>query len=167
MTNLTPDSTVHGSTPILPDGTSAPTVTPSGESRGKTVINDAVVAKIAGLALRDVAGLHALGGGAARALGAIRDAIKSTDHTQGVSVDVGEGQVAVDVTLVATYPAPLQQVAEDARTAIIEAIESLVGLHVTEVNVTITDVHLPAETDDTDEADKADKADEAGEAGDL
>ncbi|QYF73258.1 Asp23/Gls24 family envelope stress response protein [Cryobacterium sp. PAMC25264] len=153
MTNLTPDSTVLGSSPILPDGTSAPKKTTGGESRGRTVINDAVVAKIAGLALRDVAGLHALGGGAARALGAIRDALKSTDHTQGVSVEVGEGQVAIDVTLVAAYPVPLQQVAEDARTAIIEAIESLVGLHVTEVNVTIADVHLPEETDEADEAD--------------
>ncbi|ANP74682.1 Asp23/Gls24 family envelope stress response protein [Cryobacterium arcticum] len=153
MTNLTPDSTVPGSTPVLPDGASAPATTPGGESRGKTVINDAVVAKIAGLALRDVAGLYALGGGAARALGAIRDAFKSTDHTQGVSVEVGEGEVAVDVTLVAAYPVSLQQVAEDARTAIIEAIEGLVGLHVTEVNVTITDVHLPEETDEAGEAD--------------
>ena len=156
MTNLTPDKTLPGSPAILPDGTTAPVAAPGGESRGKTVINDSVVAKIAGLALREVAGVHALGGGAARALGAIRDAIKNTDHTQGVSVEVGEGLVAVDVTLVAAYPAPLQQVAEDARTAIIEAIENLVGLHVTEVNVTITDVHLPTETDETGEAGEAD-----------
>ena len=108
-----------------------------------------MVAKIAGLALRDVAGIHAVGGGAARAFGAIRDAINSTDHSQGVSVEVGETQVAVDLSIVAGYPVPLQQVAEDARTAIIEAIETLVGLQVTEVNVTINDVHLPDEADDT------------------
>ncbi|WP_130176157.1 Asp23/Gls24 family envelope stress response protein [Cryobacterium sp. SO1] len=128
-------------------------VSPNGLPRGRTVINDAVVAKIAGLALRDVAGIHAVGGGAARALGAIRDAMNSTDHSQGVSVEVGESQIAVDLSIVAEYPAPLQQVAEDARTAIIEAIETLVGLQVTAVDVTITDVHLTDEADDTGKAD--------------
>ena len=126
---------------------------PAGRPRGTTVINDAVVAKIAGLALRDVAGIHAVGGGAARAFGAIRDAISSTDHGQGVSVEVDENQVAVALSIVAGYPVPLQQVAEDARTAIIEAIETLVGLQVTEVNVTINDVHLPDEADGTGKAD--------------
>ena len=126
---------------------------PGATPRGTTVISDVVVAKIAGLALRDVAGIHAVGGGAARAFGAIRDAISSTDHGQGVSVEVDENQVAVALSIVAGYPVPLQQVAEDARTAIIEAIETLVGLQVTEVNVTINDVHLPDEADGTGKAD--------------
>ncbi|WP_174844270.1 Asp23/Gls24 family envelope stress response protein [Cryobacterium adonitolivorans] len=121
---------------------------PAATSRGTTVINDAVVAKIAGLALRDVTGVHAVGGGAARALGAIREAISSADHSQGVSIKVSGSRVAVDLSIVAEYPQPLQQVAADARTAIIDAIENLVGLEVTEVNVTINDVHLPDEADE-------------------
>lgn len=129
------------------------TDSPAGRPRGQTVINDAVVAKIAGLALRDVAGIHAVGGGAARAFGAIRNAMNSTDHSQGVTVEVGEAQVSVDLSIVAEYPVPLQRVAEDARTAIIEAIETLVGLQVTAVDVTITDVHLPDEADDSGKAD--------------
>jgi uncharacterized alkaline shock family protein YloU len=144
MTSITPD-VVPGSTGAVgPDGTSAP----AGASRGKTVINNSVVAKIAGLAVRDVPGVFALGGGAARALGAIRDAISNTDHSQGISVEVSEDQVTVDLSVVAQYPTPLQQVADDARSAVINAIENLVGLQVTEVNVTINDVHLP--DDDTD-----------------
>ncbi|MCU1444347.1 Asp23/Gls24 family envelope stress response protein [Cryobacterium sp.] len=125
---------------------------PSTDARGATVINNAVVAKIAGLAVRNVSGVHALGGGAARALGAIREAISSADHSQGVSVQVGESQVSVDLSIVAEYPMPLQQVADDARSAVIQAIETLVGLQVTEVNVTINDVHLPDESADTAEA---------------
>lgn len=128
---------------------SAGTDLPAGTTRGTTVINDAVVAKVAGLAVREVTGVHAVGGGAARALGAIREALSSTDHSQGVSVKVSGCQVTVELSMVAEYPVPLQQVADDARTAIIEAIETLVGLEVSEVNVTINDVHLP---DDTDEA---------------
>ena len=70
-------------------------------SNGKNTIDDGVVAKIAGIAARDVRGVYALGGGAARMVGAIRDAMNSTDLTQGIDVEVGERQVAVDATIVA------------------------------------------------------------------
>ena len=119
---------------------------------GKTVINDGVVSKVAGIAAREVAGVFALGGGAARALGAIRGAMNSTDLSQGISVEVGETQVAVDVTIVAEYPTPLQQVADGVRTSIISAVETLVGMQVTEVNVTIVDVHIASDDDNDDEA---------------
>lgn len=119
---------------------------------GKTVINDGVVSKVAGIAAREVAGVFALGGGAARALGAIRGAINSTDLSQGISVEVGETQVAVDVTIVAEYPTPLQQVADNVRASIISAVETLVGMQVTEVNVTIVDVHIASDDDKNDEA---------------
>jgi uncharacterized alkaline shock family protein YloU len=117
---------------------------------GKTVINDGVVAKIAGIAAREVPGVYALGGGAARAFGALRDAINTTDLGQGISVEVGEKQVAVDVTLVADYPIALQDVADRVRAAITRAIETLVGMEVTEVNITVNDVHV-ASDDDTAE----------------
>lgn len=139
--------------PVSPtDSTADPAADPATATRGTTVITDSVVAKIAGLAARDVPGVHTLGGGAARVLGAIREALSSTDHSQGVSVDVGDGQVSVDLTIVAAYPAALPQVAAEARTAVIEALETLVGLRVTGVNVTINDVYFPEETaDDADE----------------
>ncbi|TFD59817.1 Asp23/Gls24 family envelope stress response protein [Cryobacterium suzukii] len=132
----------------------APISTPlAGESAtgtGKTIINDGVVAKVAGIAAREVSGVHALGGGAARALGAIREAMNNTDVSQGISVEVGETQVAVDVTIVAEYPVQLQQVADDIRSSVIRAIEDLVGLEVTEVNVTIIDIHLPSDDADAE-----------------
>ncbi|MEX0151968.1 Asp23/Gls24 family envelope stress response protein, partial [Microbacterium sp. LMI1-1-1.1] len=70
---------------------------------GKTTIADGVVGKVAGIAAREVSGVYALGGGGARALGAIRDAINATDLTQGVKVEVGETQAAADVTIVVEY----------------------------------------------------------------
>jgi uncharacterized alkaline shock family protein YloU len=125
-----------------------PTTTGTETALGKTVINDAVVAKVAGIAAREVPGVHALGGGAARALGALRDAMNATDLGQGISVEVGEKQVAADVTIVAEYPVALQKVASDVRAAIVQAIERIVGLEVTEVNVTVNDVHVPGDEDD-------------------
>ncbi|GAA4173930.1 Asp23/Gls24 family envelope stress response protein [Gryllotalpicola koreensis] len=117
---------------------------------GKTVINDGVIAKIAGIAAREVPGVYALGGGAARAFGAIRDAINTTDLGQGISVEVGETQVAVDVTLVAEYPVALQDVADRVRAAVVTAIQTLVGMDVTEVNITVNDVHIPSDDDTAD-----------------
>ncbi|KQQ68475.1 Asp23/Gls24 family envelope stress response protein [Microbacterium sp. Leaf320] len=128
---------------VAPTATGAP-------STGQTVIENGVVAKIAGIAAREVTGVHALGGGAARAVGAIRDALNSTDLAQGVSVEVGETQVAVDVTIVAEYPAALHKVADDVRAAISVAMAEYVGKQAVEVNVTINDVHIPADDDDAD-----------------
>ncbi|WP_217178642.1 Asp23/Gls24 family envelope stress response protein [Streptomyces sp. AC495_CC817] len=121
---------------------------------GKTTIEDGVVAKIAGIAAREVQGVHALGGGAARVVGAIRDALNTTDLAQGISVEVGETQVAVDVTIVAEYPVSLQKVADEVRAAITRAMVELVGMEVAEVNVTVNDVHIPSddEGDSTQEA---------------
>jgi len=121
---------------------------------GKTTIDDGVVAKIAGIAAREVRGVHALGGGAARMVGAIRDALNSTDLAQGISVEVGEKQVAVDVTIVAEYPVALQDLANEVRTAVYGAMERLVGMEVTEVNVTVNDVHIPG-GDDSDGQEEA------------
>ncbi|WP_258132142.1 Asp23/Gls24 family envelope stress response protein [Microbacterium sp. MYb62] len=124
-----------------------------GAAAGKTTIEDAVVAKIAGIAAREVSGVYALGGGAARMVGAIRDALNTTDLSQGISVEVGETQVAVDVTIVAEYPVSLQKVADEVRAAIHRAMVELVGMEVAEVNVTVNDVHIPSddEGDDTQE----------------
>lgn len=135
----------------MADTTVSPTTpTASGGGAGKTVINDGVVSKIAGIAAAEVPGVYALGGTAARAFGAVRDAINASDLSQGISVEVGEKQVAVDVTLVADYPVALQEVAGRVRAAIIKAIETLVGMDVTEVNVTVNDVHIPAIDDTAD-----------------
>lgn len=128
---------------------SAPTVA----AAGRTVIADGVVAKVAGIAAREVPGVYALGGGGARALGMIRDAINATDLTQGVKVEVGETQAAADLTIVVEYPAPIQEVAAGVRTAVAGAISRLVGLEVVEVNIEVNDVHLPSDdTDDDTEA---------------
>ncbi|KQT91532.1 hypothetical protein ASG49_10945 [Marmoricola sp. Leaf446] len=120
---------------------------------GRTTIADTVVSKIAGIAAREVAGVHALGGGAARAVGALRERIpgSSTNHSQGVSVEVGERQAAVDVQLVAEYGVSLADLATGIRRNVISSIERMTGLEVTEVNIEIQDVHLETEerTEDT------------------
>ncbi len=132
--------------------------------RGTTTVADGVVAKAAGIAAQDIPGVYALGGGAARALGSIREAVGQKDLTQGVSVEVGQTQVAVDITLVVEYPHPLQKVADDVRDAIYSAVEDVVGMEVTEVNVSITDIHI-ASDDADDKTSQGRRADGDGQTG--
>ena len=129
---------------------STPSATTADTAAGKTVIADSVISKVAGIAAREVPGVFALGGGAARAFGAIRDVIGQQDLSQGVRVEVGETQVAADVTIVVEYPTPMNAVAEQVRAAVARAIVELVGMDVAEVNVAINDVHIPGADDDND-----------------
>jgi len=110
---------------------------------GRTVISEAAVAKVAGIAARAVPGVYSLGTGPSRALGAFRDAVGSSDHAAGVRAEVGETQVAVDIDLVALYGTPLHALADQIRAAVYSAVEELVGLQVIEVNIEITDVYVP------------------------
>jgi uncharacterized alkaline shock family protein YloU len=114
-------------------------------SKGTNTIADGVVEKVAGIAAREVHGVHDLGGGAARAIGAIRNAINAQDRGQGVEVEVGERQVAADITVVAEYPVDLQKLADDIRQSVSRAITTVVGMEVAEVNVTVSDVHIPSD----------------------
>ena len=117
-------------------------------SQGTTTVADNVVQKIAGLAAREVSGVYALGGGAARTLGALRERIPGATQSagQGVSVEVGEKQAAVDLDLVTEYGAPIADVARSVRRNVIASVEGMTGLQVTEVNISVNDIHLP--TDD-------------------
>jgi uncharacterized alkaline shock family protein YloU len=114
---------------------------------GSTTIADTVVSKIAGIAAREVNGVYALGGGAARAIGNLRERIPGarTNQSQGVSVEVGETEAAVDLDLVAEYGVSITDLANGIRRNVISAVERMTGLRVVEVNVAVNDVHLPEE----------------------
>jgi uncharacterized alkaline shock family protein YloU len=122
-------------------------------AQGKTSIADTVVSKIAGIATREVNGVHALGGGASRVVGALRERIPgaSTNHAQGVSVEVGEKQAAVDIDIVAEYGVAIPDLATGIRRNVIAAVERMTGLEVTEVNIAVNDVHLEEPSGDDDD----------------
>ena len=130
---------------------SATVVKSNDAGRGSTTIVDNVVEKIIGIATVAVPGVWAVGGGVERAIGSMRDVVGQHNLTQGVTVEVGETQVAADLNLVVEYPYPLQEVAENVRNAVYGVIEELVGMEATEVNIVISDIHLPETADQSDE----------------
>ena len=150
----------------MPQTTAQPTATKDGAGKqlatrtsdligtdGRTTIADAVVSKIAGIATREVQGVHDVGGGTSRAIGALRERIPGAgvNQSQGVSVEVGERQAAVDIDLVADYGVSIADLAAGVRRNVITALERMTGLEVTEVNITVHDVYL-ADEDDQDAA---------------
>lgn len=131
------------------DGGTAPP-----ETRGSTAVADVVVAKIAGMAAREIPEIHNLGGGMSRAFGAVRQRVPGggSGVTQGVKVEVGERQAAVDLDVVVEYGAAIADTAADVRTNVINAVERMTGLEVVEVNIAVDDVHLPDEEEDEGES---------------
>ncbi|MFJ4672442.1 Asp23/Gls24 family envelope stress response protein [Kitasatospora purpeofusca] len=135
--------------PVLPSAPVAPPV-----ERGRTAIADQVVGKIAGMAAREVEGVHSFGGSLTRAIGAVRDRVpggRAGTMTRGVKVEVGEKQAAVDLDLVVEYGFAIAEVAAQVREEVIEAVERMTGLQVVEVNINVVDVHLPDDSDDEED----------------
>jgi uncharacterized alkaline shock family protein YloU len=124
-------------------------------SRGRTTIADVVVAKIAGMAAREVSGVHALGSGPARAMGSMRERVPGAGSgrsaTRGVGVEVGELQAAIDLEIVVDYGAPITDVAGAVRESVISAVERMAGREVVEVDILVSDVKLPDEDDEEEE----------------
>src|SRR3712207_6058263 len=114
--------------------------------RGSTSISDSVVSKIAGIAAQEVDGVR-MGSGASQAVGGILGSITGGSgggsQTQGVSVEVGQEEAALDLTLTAEYGKSIPQLAEAVRRNVVNRVESLVGLRVTEVNITVSNVFFP------------------------
>ncbi|MET7860078.1 Asp23/Gls24 family envelope stress response protein [Streptomyces sp. NPDC005318] len=142
------------------NATSTPEASPAQASgQGSTTIADVVVQKIAGLAAREVPGVYELGGGAARAFGAVKGRIPgaSSSAGQGVSVEVGQKQTAVDLEMQVEYGVSIPELAKDVRNNVIDSVEQMTGLEVVEVNISVNDVHIPADDSDTDDRGTGDR----------
>ncbi|WP_151479776.1 Asp23/Gls24 family envelope stress response protein [Streptomyces albicerus] len=123
-------------------------------TRGRTTIADGVVEKIAGLAARDVLGVHAMGSGISRTFGAVRDRVPgggAKSVTRGVKAEVGEVQTALDLEIVVDYGVSIADVARAVRENVIAAVERMTGLEVVEVNIAVSDVKLPEEEEEESE----------------
>ena len=119
---------------------------------GKITVAQGVVSKIAGVACREISGVHAMGTSGTRAFGAIRERIPGSSGpsvTQGVGVEVGESQAAIDLDIVVEYGVAIADLGQSIQRNVKQAVERMTGLEVVEVNVSVDDVYLPdSGTDD-------------------
>ena len=97
------------------------------------------------VATREVAGVYAMGNAARRAFNSLTERIpgSQTNVSGGISVEKGERQTAIDATIIIDYGASVVDVANAIRRNVIQSVEQSTGLEVVEVNITVSDVHLP------------------------
>ena len=109
-----------------------------------------MVAKIAALSTQEIPGVQAMGKTVTRAFGAIRSKVPgaSPATAQGVSVEVGERQAAIDIDIVCYYGQSIVETADAIRQNVIERIEGMTGLEVVEVNVSVDDLYIESDGDD-------------------
>ncbi len=67
--------------------------------------------------------------------------------SQGVSVEVGQRQAAVDLDIVCYYGQSIVEIAEAIRENVIERIEGMTGLDVVEVNIGVDDLYIDSDGD--------------------
>ncbi len=109
---------------------------------GKVQIAPEVLEVIAGMAASEVDGVAHMSGGF---VGEIAERFGRKNVARGVRVEVGSREAAVDISIVVKYGHRIPEVARNIQDSVRNAIESMTGLTVVEVNVHIVDVELRSE----------------------
>jgi uncharacterized alkaline shock family protein YloU len=120
---------------------------------GKVTVAQGVVQKIAGIACREISGVHAMGASTSRAFGAVRERIPGSSGpniAQGVGVEVGETEAAIDLDIVVEYGVSIADLGRSIQRNVKQAVERMTGLDVVEVNINVDDLYLPGEDDQPD-----------------
>ena len=120
---------------------------------GMISVAQGVVQKIAGMACREISGVHTMGTSGSRRFGAIKERIPGSsglDVSQGVGVEVGETQAAIDLDVVVEYGVSIADLGRGIQRNVKHSVERMTGLQVVEVNVAVDDVYLPPTDDQQD-----------------
>lgn len=110
------------------------------QEQGIIRIADDVVAIIAGLAAQDTEGIAGMSGGITEGFAR---RVSGKNVTKGVSVEVGTVEAAIDLKVIVKYGAKIHEVCRNLQEAVKEAVETMTGLHVVEVNVKVEGVEFP------------------------
>jgi uncharacterized alkaline shock family protein YloU len=135
--------------------TTSTTASPATRNRlatddGQISVAEGVVQKIAGKACREIAGVHSMGTSGARAFGSVRERIPGSsgpNFSQGVGVEVGETEAAIDLDIVVEYGVAIAELGRSIQRNVKQAVEKMTGLHVVEINIAVDDVYLPTDDD--------------------
>lgn len=108
------------------------------EIKGELTFEDKVVQKIIGIALETIDGLLTVDGGFFSNVA--NKLVNREDVTNGIDVEVGKSQVAVDLNVVAEYGKDIASLYDKIKEVVSREVEKMTSLHVVEVNVTVVDV---------------------------
>ena len=118
-------------------------------SLGSIHISDDVVGIIAGLAATEVEGIAGMSGGI---VSGVTEMLGRKNFAKGVKVEVGEKEAAVDLYIIVKYGVRIPDIALAVQENVKQAIETMTGLSVVEVNVHVQGVGFPSEEPKAEEA---------------
>ncbi len=147
MTETTTAAPGKSARPVPASGNASPATRDRMDSGGgKISIAQGVVQKVAGIACREISGVHEMGASTSRAFGAVRERIPGSSgpsFAQGVGVEVGETEAAVDLDIVVDYGVSIADLGRSIQRNVKQAVERMTGLEVVEVNVNVDDLYMP------------------------
>jgi uncharacterized alkaline shock family protein YloU len=108
-------------------------------ARGTTRVALWAVARIAGLAAREVPGVHQVLSHVAD-VDPVNGPARAHRSQRHDAADVGTGRTAIHLDLITEYGESIPNVTEAVRRTVIDQIQDLTGLEVTEVNITVDDI---------------------------
>jgi uncharacterized alkaline shock family protein YloU len=104
---------------------------------GSIKVADEVVAIIAGLAATEVKGVAGMSGGVSAG---IVEMLGRKNLAKGVKVEVGEKEAAIDLLVIIEFGARIPEVAQQIQRNVKNAVESMTGLKVVEINIHVQGV---------------------------
>lgn len=117
-------------------------------NEGNIRIADDVVAVIAGIAATDTDGIYAMSGGITEGLA---NRLMGKNIRKGVKVEVGTTETAIDLRVIVSYGSKIDIACRELQKNVKEAVESMTGLTVVEVNVQVDGVEFPEKEEPTEE----------------
>ncbi|BCU82639.1 hypothetical protein JIR001_24220 [Polycladomyces abyssicola] len=117
-------------------------------SQGSIRIADDVVAVIAGLAATKTKGIASMSGGITEGWA---KRVSGKNVTRGVSVEVGQVETAIDLRVIVEYGVKINEVARELQQNVKEAVETMTGLRVVEVNVKVEGVDIKEKEEEQEE----------------
>ena len=121
------------------------------EDLGKIVFANEVIATIAGITAFETKGIAGMSGGI---VDGFAEMIGRKNLTKGVKVELGTEEAAIDIFVIAKYGVNIKDAVRDMQHNVKNAIESMTGLHVTRVAVTIQGLEFEKELKPTKESDQ-------------
>ncbi len=109
------------------------------KDRGKVKIADDVVAVIAAIAAAEIEGVASMSSGIVE--GFARRVSGKSVH-KGVHVEVGEVETAIDLQVILYYGAKIDEVCRKLQYHVRDAVETMTGLSVVEVNIKVEGVEF-------------------------
>lgn len=109
---------------------------------GKTEIANEVIAIIAGLAASEVKGVASMSSGIVED---ITSSLGMKNARRGIKVETEGKTATITISIIVEYGFKITEVADNIRSRVIEAVETMTGMSVKEVNIFVQGIDIKKE----------------------